>query len=198
MADVALKISERESRFYREVFDYVRDSSIEILREFDEIDGIICDELSDEDELRCDHWICSIIVNFDEARIAIRLHYRSGVARHIAAQRTSLEPTDIPDILIRDIIQEYLNLIMGRIKTRYGSASVVVSLPKSQPANDLEGPRADNAVGNADYWKLTWPDCHFHFGCFITLERGVKGLESLLSKNTDGSNSDGDDGMEFF
>ena len=125
------KYSDRYVSFdlHFEVFDFVRDSTKVCLKEFVDSQDIDARNIPDADQINYDHWVCSIKIKLDYGSISMKLHYRSNVARHVASVRFNIPAKEIADSTLRDMIQEYLNLVMGRIKSRYGSADVSVTVP---------------------------------------------------------------------
>lgn len=192
------KIRKQEVDFYEDVFDFVKKSTKHCFKQFIDNDEINIFEIPEMEAINYDHWVCAINIKLDFANIAVKLHYRSNVARLIAANRLNMPPNSIPNQFIRDIIQEYLNLVMGQIKQNYKSADVSVTVPETTPTGDLDDPRVEAIDRNVATWKLSWPEDMLYFLCMVNLESSVSNeeLENLITFEADDENDSGE--MELF
>ena len=180
MGQPELQLSDEEIGFYRDTFLFAQEASKTSFEQFlrSEYD-VQVQEIPDGDRVNFDHWLCSMAIDLGWSNIGLKLHYQSKFARKIGVQRLGMPSKLIPEKLLRDLIQEYLNLCMGKIKSRFGSDSMMVSLPISQPTGDQQDPRQDVIDRNSDSWKVVWPEGHFYLSCQIHLVTTIENAQKI-------------------
>ena len=180
------EVKELEQTFYEENFAFIQKASLECFDEFMRPEyQISITEIPQTENFDFDHWVCAISVKLGWCNIGLKLHYRSEVVRELVASRMKIDAKTIPEKLIQDLVQEYLNLMMGKIKNKFGSDNTVVSLPTTRPTSDQEDPRIDMIDRNNLCWQVTWPDNCVYFACQINLETSIEQVQAELPEETE-------------
>lgn len=162
-------MSGTEKNFVDSCFAYTRETGLTYLNHSTGMSDLNLRDFNPRNKLDYEHWICSITVNLDTAKIYIKSHFNSGTARMIAAAAAQKPEDEISDAFMMDYMKEYLNMVMGYIKSRYQSQDVNVSLPvisKGAPSPLDTGSPSDTYT---DFWKITCGDHEIVMGSFVTL-----------------------------
>lgn len=192
--------SPEEQIFYDQVFCFLKEASVTCFeRMIVGIKNVEVKDIPQDESFHYDHWTCSTEIKLSYATVGIKLHYRTSTARCLAAQRLGLDAFSLPTELLRDMIQEYLNLMMGLVKRKLRSVDLGVAIPETAPTGDLDDPRLVLVDRNGITWRLSWPEDSVYFSCFVKLERGInqipdlKVLEGSKSNSTDAPSKGADD-----
>lgn len=176
-------INEKEVTFYKDTFSFIEQCTKRCFESYSKgLSQVETSVIPEDEAIDYDHWGCSILVNLGFGSIGLKLHYRSSVAREIASRRMNLPKDRVPSLILRDVIQEYLNLLMGQIKSRYGGKDIRVSLPITEPLDDLSDPRFEAIDRNAKNWKLSWSvENSMFFSCFVDLWQDIDQIGEIDS-----------------
>tara|TARA_B100001094_G_C17990743_1_gene700061 strand:+ start:339 stop:905 length:567 start_codon:yes stop_codon:yes gene_type:complete len=157
-----------EISFYEDCFKFTEESSLTILESITSSDELRHRDFELTEDLTYDHWVCSIMVALGEARVYIEAHFASRTARRIAAKGLRMEEKGLTTSVLIDFMREYLNRIMGDIKSRYLSDAEEVSLPQVTPAYDrgIEQGAIDGGM-SVRRWKICWPQGQIVLCCHI-------------------------------
>lgn len=193
-----LEISAKELEIYDSLLALVQDATRKCFAQFSDHPAKIVAPIPDSVDINFDHWVCAINIKLDMASIDVKLHYSSGVARLLASKRFNIPAKSIPNKVLGDFIQEYLNLVMGQVKKKIGSADISVMVPETSPTRDMEDPRFEVLDRNSASWQLSWPDQSFFFSCMVKLEQELAEIDLQKLKTTDKVDEDDSGEMELF
>ena len=196
MVKEALKIDNNELEFYEIFFSYVMAATKDCFAQFNNGEATVNRPIPDSIQINYDHWVCAITIKLDVATVGIKLHYSSAVARILASKRLQQPPNSIPNKILGDIIQEYINLVMGQIKKQFSSVDISVMIPQTAPARDMEDPRSEVLDRSSTTWQLFWPHESVFFSCIIKIEKDISEIDlDKLREPCEEDDNDGD--MEF-
>lgn len=128
-------MDEQEIDLYNNLFKYIRQQSREVLEKMTSISWIDTDELP-INALKADHWVSVIEVNLEVLSVHLKVHFDSATARLLASKNLELPEDKLPVFMLRSFIQEFLNYLMGAIKSGYSRNSSLPSVPLTEPSYD--------------------------------------------------------------
>lgn len=107
-----------ESEDLKKIFNLVNNSSCSALQNLTKIsdDDMVVKEINGDGDLSYDHWICCIVVNFEEVSVAFTVHFTSKDARAITSMGTGKSSSSLKPKTNHDFMKEYANLTAGAIK----------------------------------------------------------------------------------
>ena len=79
-----------ELDFYDYCFQFSETTSLRVLEDTTSLKNISSNPIENDEDLRYDHWICSIAVALGEAKVYVKAHFDSRTARKVAAISTEL------------------------------------------------------------------------------------------------------------
>ena len=177
-----------EFEFYDYCFQFSEEASLRILKESIGEDKLETTPLKPGEDFSYDHWVCSIAVALGEAKVYVKAHFDSKTARKVAAKGTQLTEKGLPTSVLIDFMREYLNQIMGDIKSQFLSEEEDVSVPEISPSYD-EGIGSENNLDvNSRFWKIELEFGQIILGCYITAIGDVTSIEKKSEEDGDESN----------
>lgn len=114
-----------------------------------------------------DHWITSIHIQLSFMNIDLSMHYVSKAARAVASKKLGIPVELLPNQLVIDVMQEYLNMLMGRLKSSFPHPGNQATIPLTRPAMDADGLGVIPIDRHSAEWSLVWQDHSFLFQAFI-------------------------------
>ena len=187
MAAKKKKISS-EMAFYQDCFDLVKESSLTLLKQMVGREDFAIKAHNIKDDMTFDHWIGAVMVNIDEARIHIKVHFESRIARHLATSHRISSTEKMPVFIYGDYIKEYLNLLMGEIKRKYNAKNIELSVPQLMPSYDRGVPSEDGVDLNMALWKIVFPKGSLLLSCYIAPYGDLNNLQNRKNTQKDENN----------
>ena len=166
-----------EESFYNRCFEVVQECSLNVLRSTSKIDALEMTRYEPGEDLTHDHWVCSLSIDLGPATVYIKVHFDSRTARRLANRYRIIKNQDLPVSMLSDYMREYLNLMMGDIKTRYGCELETVSVPKIAPTYDQGTSMHSDTDINSTFWKIAWKDSQVILGCFVSVQGDISKLQ---------------------
>lgn len=141
------------------IFQLINESSFQSLNsQIKGADGELqAKEVDPNSDFSYDHWICCIVVAFQEISITFTTHFTSKAARELASRGTKLPVADISPKISHDFMREYANITAGSIKDTLQKCDFKqerpqpVMLPVQEPSFDIV--KIDTAE---DQWVSHW------------------------------------------
>lgn len=116
---------------------------------------------TEEDQLG-DHWISTIGFDGDTVKINFAVHFQTKTGRELAASDMSLDSKLLNAGTCRDYLNEFGNLVVGRIKNVLSSSMSLnfiakTFVPRLTPSEDeVVGETAESKILEERWWKITW------------------------------------------
>ncbi len=183
-----------ELAFYEDCFSYTEETSVSVLKSLTGNEHFEVKEFKFGEDYTYDHWVCSITVGLGEAKVYIKAHFDSRTARQVAAKAMGKGPELIKTTVLIDFMREYLNQVMGDIKTRYQSDEDEVSLPQITPSYDKGIGTQQDLDLNVKYWNVAWQQGAIVVGCYVIPTGDVT---TLSAKEKSDVEIDADDCIDF-
>ena len=183
---------ETETSFYDDCFSHTEGISLRILKSSTNHDDLVVKPFNFDEDFTYDHWVCSITVALGEAKVYIKAHFASRTAREVAAKGLCVEDEGLSTSVLIDFMREYLNRVMGDIKSRYQSDEVEVSVPQITPAYDKGVSTEGDLDLNVRYWKICWNGGQIVLGCYIIPTGDVTAISAK-----DEDDEDEEDNIDF-
>lgn len=166
-------------------------------------DALTVIDVDPNSDLSYDHWICCIVVAFQEVSITFTTHFTSKAARALASKGTGIEIDKIAPKVSHDFMREYANITAGSIKETLQKCDFQqerpqpVMLPVQEPSFDVVKIQKEE-----DHWVSHWvlkasEDCQLI--CSGKVEVSDPGFTSKLDKLDEASMAIDDEGeIDFF
>lgn len=174
--DIAMDNAEIE--FYNDAFRHVREQSAGVLETLSRRKNIQVLDIPADADYSYDHWISSIMVRLGPVSIYLKVHFDSKTARELVAGNIKMEKTEIPVKMLIGFIEEYLNVLMGTIKSLYGSKDVEPSTPDSEPSFDTVDLDHGADDMNSEKWQLKWDTGDIALVAYIVVTGSIADLET--------------------
>ncbi len=100
-------------------------------------------ELTKDEDLSSDHWICCIAVAFKGFAVTFSVHFASKAARHLASISAGKPAEELDPRFCQDFMREYCNVTAGFIKQKLRQCDFEVAdasqvmLPIQEPSFDI-------------------------------------------------------------
>lgn len=146
-------MDDKEQRFYQELFRFISEQSCTILKN---LTGHINFKVTDMPSIdySFDHWISTIEANLGPVSVYVKAHFDSATSRWLSAKNLKIPDDEVPVSMLRAFIEEYLNYLMGAIKSRYKDPSTTKSVPLTEPSYDTVVLHQKQEEVNVALWRL--------------------------------------------
>jgi|GEM_PF-3514613 CheY-specific phosphatase CheX len=116
-------------------------------------------EVTNADDFLFGHWMSLILVSGSAIRIILKVHFDTGTARRMLANKLKRKFEDIDDRMAMDHMREMCNLMAGSLKAALTDAGIItgISIPLVTSGFD-EAVFSDKVDPRKilDVWKIVW------------------------------------------
>ena len=84
------------------------------------------------------HWVSWISLGFGHATLCMRIHYKAEEIRSLMATRIHKNVNHIPELLVKDVMGEFLNIFSATFKSEFALLDPRVSVPRCRSGNERE------------------------------------------------------------
>jgi CheY-specific phosphatase CheX len=116
-------------------------------------------EVANSDDFLFGHWMSLILVSGSAIRVILKVHFDTGTARRMLANKLKKKLEDIDDRMAMDHMREMCNLMAGSLKAALTDAGIItgISIPLVTSGFD-EAVFSDKVDPRKilDVWKIVW------------------------------------------
>lgn len=163
-------MKKKEVEFYQLCFSEARKASFFVLQSLVNIEDLKIVEVENAFFENRDYWECSIKVPLGPSTIYLKVLFDSNSSRQLSSAGIGIDIKLVPKSILIDFIKEYLNMMMGILKSKLGIDTLDSNcIAKVRPTFDRATLDDGSYEMTTDKWKITWNTGMLVFECFIQI-----------------------------
>lgn len=167
----------QEKQFYDLAFSRIESDALQVLKDLGRLEEASIDNAINTDmDFHDDHWISSIEVKLGPASIYLKAHYHSKAVRTLVSRRFGEKSRDFPISILPGFMEEYLNVLMGSLKTSFNTQYKETSTPTTTPSYDILKFFNKDPELNSKRWTISFDGKKIAISAFAMVNGDVEGL----------------------
>ena len=120
------------------------------------------------------HWVSWISLGFGHATLCMRIHYKAEEIRSLMATRIHKNVNHIPELLVKDVMGEFLNIFSATFKSEFALLDPRVSVPRCRSGNERERASIHMIDRNSATWEILGEESRFIMSAFLQIDGAIR------------------------